>query len=150
MLSGRLLFAVVLLYLGARTSRDDHEVVFAGSTSGVRTSFPSMTVVQLSAQSNQSLMILVCAGPNLGLPTLVGVASGLSLNLCGPTCFSGLGSSFVFLEKTDSYFRSSAIIMLLISCGTSGHISIDSRGIGSSLYSFGFFLRYSAHILSER
>ena len=57
-----------------------------------------MTVVQFNAQSNQSLMILAWDGPNFGLPTLVGVAPGLSLNLWAPTCLSGFGSSLVFLD----------------------------------------------------
>ena len=57
--SGTLLFAVVFLYLGAKTNLDDHDAVVAGSTRGVLTTFPSMTVVQFNAQSNQSLMILV-------------------------------------------------------------------------------------------
>ena len=56
-----------------------------GDTNDVLTILPFITDLQFKAHSNQSLTTVVCDGPNLGLPTLVGVASGLSLNLCGPT-----------------------------------------------------------------
>ena len=148
--SGTLPLSVVSLYLGARTSLDDQDVLSALSTSGVWTILPSIAEVQLSAHSSQSLIIMACDVPNLGLPTLVGVAPGFSLNLCGPTCLSGLGNSLVFFENTDSYLRRSAIIIAWISGGTSGHMSMDSRGICSSLYSSGFFSRYFLQIASDK
>ena len=70
--SGRELLGVVLLYLGANTNLDDYEVVDAFSMRPLS-----------KAQSTQSLMILACAGPNLGRLHRDGVASGLSLKTWG-------------------------------------------------------------------
>ena len=88
--SGSEVLGVVGLNFGARIRREDQEVRSARS---IRPA--------LLAHITQSLIIFACAGPNLGLPTVVGLKPSINLNTCGFTPAIGFGREFVILANTS-------------------------------------------------